>query len=163
GTDRGIALLVLAAAYGALAAVFFRGRRDLSSLLSAATLILAAGAGGELLSGLGLATIWAAQGAVLAWLAWQTHESRFQLGSLGGRGRRDGALGGDLAAHAPGGPAAGVAAGAGLRTRRPRRAADQGRRVRCDAPGAAALVRAARRRRRRPRRSVRLPRPPAQA
>ncbi len=83
GTERGIALLVLAVAYGALAAVFFRGRRDLSSLLSAAALILAAGAGGELLSGLGLATIWAAQGAVLAWLAWQTRESRFQLGALG--------------------------------------------------------------------------------
>ena len=83
GTARGVALLVLAATYGALSAVFFRGRRDLSSLLAAAGLILAAGAGGELLSGLGLATVWAAQGAVLSWLAWQTRESRFQVGSLG--------------------------------------------------------------------------------
>jgi uncharacterized membrane protein len=82
-TARGIALLVVAAAYGAGAAVFFRTRRDLSSLLWAAGLILAAGAAEGLLSGLGLATVWAAQGAVLAWLAARSGEPRFRLGSIG--------------------------------------------------------------------------------
>jgi uncharacterized membrane protein len=83
GLDReGTAFLVLAAVHGALGTYFFRRERDLSSLLWAAGLVLAAIAGAELVSGLSLTVVWAAEAAALAWLVARTGETRFQLAGL---------------------------------------------------------------------------------
>ena len=83
GLDReGTAFLVLAAVHGALGAYFFRRERDLSSLLWAAGLVLAAIAGAELVSGLSLTVVWAAEAGALAWLVSRTGETRFQLAGL---------------------------------------------------------------------------------
>jgi uncharacterized membrane protein len=80
----GFALLVVAATYGAVASGFLaRGaRRDLSSLLWAVALSLAAVSAADLLSGDVLAVAWAAEAAVLAWLVGRAREPRFQLGAL---------------------------------------------------------------------------------
>jgi uncharacterized membrane protein len=83
GLDReGAAFLVLAAVHGALGTYFFRSDRDLSSLLWAAGLVLAAVAGAELVSGLSLTVVWAAEAAALAWLVSRTKETRFQVAGL---------------------------------------------------------------------------------
>jgi len=84
GVDEGIALLVIALVYGVLAGAFFSRRswRDLSSLLWAIGLAVGAVALGDLLSGNALAIGWAAEAAVLAWLAVRTREVRFQLGAI---------------------------------------------------------------------------------
>jgi uncharacterized membrane protein len=84
GVDEGIALSVIAAVYGLLAVAFFprRGSRDLSSLLWAIGLAVGAVALGDLLSGNALAIGWAAEAAVLAWLAVRTREVRFQLAAI---------------------------------------------------------------------------------
>ena len=81
----GFALLAVAATYGAAAARFLaRGsRRDLSSLLWAVALALGAVAVADLLSGDALGVAWAAEAALLAWMAVRIHEPRFQLGALG--------------------------------------------------------------------------------
>lgn len=84
GVDEGIALLVIAAVYGVLGGAFLarRSQRDLSSLLWAIGLAVGAVALGDLLSGNGLAIGWAAEAAVLGWLAVRTREVRFQLGAI---------------------------------------------------------------------------------
>lgn len=83
GLDReGAAFLVLAAVHGALGTYFFRGERDLSTLLWAAGLVLAAIAGAELVSGVSLTIVWAAEAAALGWLVSRTRETRFQLAGL---------------------------------------------------------------------------------
>jgi uncharacterized membrane protein len=80
----GRALLVVAAGYGAVASGLLvrRTRRDLSSLLWAVALAVAAVSAADLLSGKALAVAWAAEAAVLAWLAVRAREPRFQLGAL---------------------------------------------------------------------------------
>jgi uncharacterized membrane protein len=80
----GFALLGVAAGYGAVASGILVGRtrRDLSSLLWAVALALAAVSAADLLSGKALAVAWAAEAAVLAWLAVRAREPRFQLGAL---------------------------------------------------------------------------------
>jgi uncharacterized membrane protein len=79
----GGAFLLLAMAYGALAAaVFGRQHRDLSSLLWATGLVVAGAAAAELLAGVFLDLAWAAAAAVLAWLAVATRELRLQLASF---------------------------------------------------------------------------------
>jgi uncharacterized membrane protein len=80
----GLALLAVAAAYAALAAVFFTRPRhaDLSALLAAVGLAIGAVAVADLLSGPSLGIAWAAEAAVLAWLARQIDDVRYQLGSL---------------------------------------------------------------------------------
>jgi hypothetical protein len=82
--DEGFALLVVAAGYGAVASGLLvrRTRRDLSSLLWAVALGLAAVSAADLLSGQALAVAWAAEAAVLAWLAVRAREPRFQLGAF---------------------------------------------------------------------------------
>jgi uncharacterized membrane protein len=80
----GFALLIVAAGYGAVASGLLvrRTRRDLSSLLWAVALALAAVSAADLLSGNAVAVAWAAEAAVLAWLAVRAREPRFQLGAL---------------------------------------------------------------------------------
>jgi uncharacterized membrane protein len=84
GRREGWALLAVAALYGALAAFLFPARRhrDLSALLAAVALAIAAFAFADLLTGPSLAIAWAADAAVLAWLARQIGEPRYQLASL---------------------------------------------------------------------------------
>lgn len=84
GVNEGLALLVVAAVYGALAVAFFtrRGTRDLSSLLWAVGLAVGAVSLGDLLSGNALAIGWAAEAAVLAWLSVRTREGRFHLAAI---------------------------------------------------------------------------------
>jgi uncharacterized membrane protein len=81
GQDRGYAILVAAAAFGALAsAVFPRAAdRDLSALLGAVALALGAVGLAVVLDGPGLAIAWAAEAAVLAWLAQRIDEPRYGL------------------------------------------------------------------------------------
>jgi uncharacterized membrane protein len=80
----GLALLAIGSVYAAAGGAFLaRGReRDLSSLLW--TVGLAVGAVGlaDLVSGDVLAIAWAAEAAVLSWLASRTREQRFQLGAI---------------------------------------------------------------------------------
>jgi uncharacterized membrane protein len=81
--QRGIALLVLAAAYAAPGAYFFTRERtrDLSALLTFATFTLTAVGFAVLLSGNALAYAWSAEALGLAWLARRVREIRFQLWS----------------------------------------------------------------------------------
>jgi uncharacterized membrane protein len=84
GSGEGWALLAVAAVCGAVAAAFFareRGR-ELSALLGAVGLAILAFALADLLSGPALAMAWAADAAVLAWLARRLDEVRYQLASL---------------------------------------------------------------------------------
>jgi uncharacterized membrane protein len=81
--NEGYALLVVAAVTLApLAALRGRGQRDLTSLLWATGLSVAAVAGGYLLSDERLALAWAAQGALLSYLAVRVREARLQLAAL---------------------------------------------------------------------------------
>jgi uncharacterized membrane protein len=84
GAAEGVALLAIGGLYCGLAAAFLaRGdRRDLSSLLWAVGIAVGAVALGDLLSGSALAIGWAAEAAVLAWLAVRAREPRFQLGAI---------------------------------------------------------------------------------
>src|SRR5262245_49826699 len=81
---RGADLLAYGAAYGALGAFFLvrRSGRDLGSLLAALALALAAVGVADVFSGGSLTYVWAAETAVLAWLARRMHELRFQLAAL---------------------------------------------------------------------------------
>jgi uncharacterized membrane protein len=79
----GLALLSLAAVYGALAAGAFLLHRDLSTLLWALALAVAAGAEVVLVGGDGRTLAWGASAAVLTWLAIRVDESRLQLAALG--------------------------------------------------------------------------------
>jgi uncharacterized membrane protein len=78
----GAAILGVAAVFGVLATVFFRRDRELSALLGAVGLTVAAIALALLLAGGALAVVWAAQAALLAWLAYRIRELRYGLGAL---------------------------------------------------------------------------------
>jgi uncharacterized membrane protein len=82
GLYQGIALLTAAAAYGALAVLLFRRAREAATLLW--VLALAVGAVGlaEALTGSSLTYAWAAEAAILAWLAARVGDSRFRIASL---------------------------------------------------------------------------------
>ena len=82
--SEGWALLVAAAVYGLIAATLFptRRHRDLSALNAAIALALAAFAFADLLTGPTLSIAWAAEAAVLAWLARVVGDVRYQLASL---------------------------------------------------------------------------------
>jgi uncharacterized membrane protein len=84
GRDEGWAMLVAAGLYGALAAALFptRRHRDLSALNGAIGLALTAVALADLVSGPTLAVAWAAEGAVLIWLAKRIGESRYQYAAI---------------------------------------------------------------------------------
>ena len=79
----GLALLVVATVYGALATASFRAARDLSSLFWAVALLLLAVAWPVLFSGIWLALAWSATGAALAGLALVAGERRFLLAAFG--------------------------------------------------------------------------------
>jgi len=83
GVNReGAALLVVAAVHGLVGTALFRRERDLSALLLAIGLTIAAVAAGELLAGARLTIAWAGEAAILAWLAERTRERRFQLAAV---------------------------------------------------------------------------------
>lgn len=84
GDDRGWMILAAAGAFGALAAVVFprRADRDLSALLGAIALALAAVGLAVVLDGPSLAIAWAAEAAVLAWLARRIDEPRYAIAAL---------------------------------------------------------------------------------
>jgi uncharacterized membrane protein len=84
GDDRGWIAVGAGVAFGVVAAALFpRVRdRDLSALLAVAGLALVAVGLGVVLSGPGLALAWAAEAAVLAWLAHRIDEPRYQLAAL---------------------------------------------------------------------------------
>jgi uncharacterized membrane protein len=78
----GAAMLVVATVFGVLAIGFFRRDRELSALLGALGLTVAAIALALLLAGGTLAVVWAAQAALLAWLAYRIRELRYGVGAL---------------------------------------------------------------------------------
>jgi uncharacterized membrane protein len=82
--SQGFALLAVAIAFGVLAAILFRRKRerDLSALLGALGLLVGGIAFGELMSGSPLAFAWAGEAAVLAWLSRRVREIRYQLFAL---------------------------------------------------------------------------------
>jgi hypothetical protein len=84
GTDEGWLLLGVATVYGALAALLLPRRldRDLSALLAAIGLGIVAFALADLVSGPALAIAWAAEAAILSWLARRIDEVRYQLASI---------------------------------------------------------------------------------
>jgi len=84
GSDEGWTLLAVAAVYGAIAAAVFPKRlhRDLSALLAAVGLGLVAVGLADLVSGPTLTIAWAAEAAILAWLARRINEPRYQVASI---------------------------------------------------------------------------------
>ena len=84
GSEDGLALLAVAAVYGALAATVFARRlgRGLATVLGALALLLALPASELLLSGTWLVASWAAAAAVLAWLATRLEEPRLHPAAL---------------------------------------------------------------------------------
>jgi uncharacterized membrane protein len=84
GRDEGWAMLLAAGVYGLLAMSLFptRRHRDLSALNAAVALALTAVALADLLSGPTLAIAWAAEAAVLAWLARAVGDVRYQVASI---------------------------------------------------------------------------------
>jgi uncharacterized membrane protein len=82
GLAQGIALLVAASVYGVVATVSFRRARELATLLWALGLTAAAAGLAEALSGSSLTYAWAAEAALLAWLATKVRDQRFQLPAL---------------------------------------------------------------------------------
>ena len=81
-TAQGTALLAVAAAYAAASLALFRRDRDTASLLWAIALTVAATGAASLASGPTLTVVWAAEAAILAWLAKRIAEPRFQLASV---------------------------------------------------------------------------------
>jgi uncharacterized membrane protein len=80
GNDAGWALLAVAGVEAAGAAAFFiRRARDLSAFLGVVALAIGAVAFALLLSGPALTIAWAAEAAVLSWLARRAGELRYQL------------------------------------------------------------------------------------
>jgi uncharacterized membrane protein len=79
-----LALVVVAAVEALLATALFRrpGARDLSALLGAGALAVLGVAFADLLGGQTLAIAWAAQAAVLAWLAARIGETRYHAAAL---------------------------------------------------------------------------------
>jgi uncharacterized membrane protein len=82
GMQQGIALLVAAAVYVAVATVLYRRMRESATLLWAFGLALAAVGLAEALSGSSLTYAWAAEAAVLVWLSSRVRDARFQLPAL---------------------------------------------------------------------------------
>jgi hypothetical protein len=84
GGDEGWMLLGVAAVYGVIAAVVLPKRlhRDLSALLAAVALGIVAVALADLVSGPTLTIAWAAEAAILAWLARRIDEPRYQFASF---------------------------------------------------------------------------------
>jgi hypothetical protein len=83
GVNReGGALLIAAAAYGAVAAWLFRRWREVSAVVAALGLTLCAIGLAFLLGGPALTIAWAAEAALLAWLAHRLGETRFQIGAV---------------------------------------------------------------------------------
>jgi uncharacterized membrane protein len=82
GMQQGIALLVAAAVYVAVAAALYRRMRESATLLWALGLALAAVGLAEALSGPSLTYAWAAEAAVLVWLSSRVRDARFQLPAL---------------------------------------------------------------------------------
>lgn len=82
GNTQGYVLLAVALAYGASGTALYRRDRDTASLLWAIGLTLAAIGAASLASGATLTIVWAAEAAVLAWLAQRIKEPRFQLAAL---------------------------------------------------------------------------------
>src|SRR5512133_661269 len=82
GAREGVALLVVAAVYLALAAGLFRRLREPALLLGALGLAATAVGVAQLLSGSSVAYAWAAEAAVLAWLTGRVRDSRLQLPAL---------------------------------------------------------------------------------
>jgi uncharacterized membrane protein len=81
--DRGYALLIVGALYGAVGTLLLRRSRDLGALTVAVALAIAAAAVGAILDGHVVTVVWAAEAAVLAWLAGRVGERRYRLASLG--------------------------------------------------------------------------------
>jgi len=82
GVPQGIALLVAAAVYVALAGGLYRRARDTAALLGALGLALAAVGLAQALSGSSLTYAWAAEAALLVWLSSRIRDARFQLPAL---------------------------------------------------------------------------------
>jgi uncharacterized membrane protein len=84
GRREGWALLAVAGVYGLAGGMLFsvKRHRDLSALLAAVGLAIAAFALADLLSGPSLAIAWAAEAAVLSWLARRIGEIRYQVAAL---------------------------------------------------------------------------------
>jgi uncharacterized membrane protein len=84
GDDRGWTILAGALAFGLPAAALFPrpADRDLSALLGAVSLALAAVGLAIILTGPSLAIAWAAEAAVLAWLAHRIAEPRYSIAAL---------------------------------------------------------------------------------
>jgi uncharacterized membrane protein len=82
GAREGVALLVVAGGYLALAAGLFRRLREPALLLGALGLAATAVGVAQLLSGSSVAYAWAAEAAVLAWLTGRVRDSRLQLPAL---------------------------------------------------------------------------------
>ena len=78
---QGLAVLGVAAAYGALGALAFGRERDLSSLLWGLGLVVAAGAEAMLVGGTWLVLVWAGSAALLAALSQRLDEARFLAAS----------------------------------------------------------------------------------
>jgi uncharacterized membrane protein len=84
GVERaGLALSAVALTYGVLSAAWFRRDRDLSALLGAIGLAAGAVATADLLGGGTLAMAFAAEAALLAWVAYRLVEPRYGFLSLG--------------------------------------------------------------------------------
>lgn len=82
GLHQGIALLVASVVYGALAVALFRRAREAATLLWVLALALGAVGLAEALTGSSLTYAWAAEAAILAWLAGRVGDARFRVASL---------------------------------------------------------------------------------
>jgi uncharacterized membrane protein len=82
GRDQGVALTVVAVAFLLLCVALYRFDPETSALVGAVGLAVAGVAVAQLVSGSGLAVAWAAQAAVLAWLARRIDDERYHLASL---------------------------------------------------------------------------------
>lgn len=82
GTEQGVLLLVVAGAYAVASIAIFRRDRDTASLLWAVALTISAIGAASLASGATLTIVWAAEAAILAWLARRIAEPRFQAAAL---------------------------------------------------------------------------------
>ncbi len=81
--QQGYAVLVVASVYVVVAASLFKSRRELSAIVAALGLGLAAVGLAETLSGSPLTYAWAAEAAVLVWIGARVRDARYQLLSLG--------------------------------------------------------------------------------
>ena len=96
--ERGLAYLLVAAGYGALAASAFRRDRDLTTVLWASAIALGIVGAVQVLDGTALVAAFAGAGAALAWLSFATIERRLFAAAIGLAG---GALALSLARLAP--------------------------------------------------------------